>query len=124
MLTVSRHIDAPPDAVWRLLVDTEAWPKWGPTVAGGEIDGGEMTLGASGRVHTPVGVALPFRITEFIPGRRWAWSVAGVPATAHAVEPDGDGCRASMAAPWWAPAYLPVLAIALQRIDRMVTSAA
>jgi hypothetical protein len=46
--------------------------------------------------------------------------VAGVPATSHSVEPDGTGCRASMAAPWWAPAYLPVLAIALQRIDRMV----
>jgi uncharacterized protein YndB with AHSA1/START domain len=120
MLTVTRHIDAPAEAVWKLLVDTDAWPQWGPTVAGGEIDGGEMTLGASGRVHTPVGVSLPFRITEFIPGRRWAWSVAGVPATSHSVEPDGSGCRASMAAPWWAPAYLPVLAIALQRIDRMV----
>jgi hypothetical protein len=43
-----------------------------------------------------------------------------VPATAHAVQPDGNGCRASMSAPWWAPAYLPVLAIALARIDNMV----
>ena len=120
MLSVSRHIEAPADAVWQVLIDTDAWPQWGPTVSGGEIDGGEMKLGASGRVHTPVGVALPFRITEFIPGRRWAWSVAGVRATTHGVEPDGAGCRVSMAAPWWAPAYLPVLAIALQRIEKMV----
>ncbi|RDH80381.1 SRPBCC family protein [Mycolicibacterium moriokaense] len=120
MLSVSRHIDAPADAVWKVLVDTDAWPKWGPSVTGGEVDGGALALGATGRVHTPFGVALPFTITEFEPGRSWAWSVAGVPATAHAVEPDGTGCRASMSAPWWAPAYLPVLAVALARIDRMV----
>ena len=78
MLSVSRHIDAPADAVWKVLVDTDAWPKWGPTVSGGEVDGGVLTLGATGRVRTPLGVALPFTITEFEDGRRWAWSVAGV----------------------------------------------
>ena len=120
MLSVSRHIDAPADTVWKVLVDPEAWPQWGPTVAGAELDGGALTLGATGRVRTPIGVALPFTITEFEPGRRWAWAVAGVPATAHSVEPDGAGCVASMAAPWWAPAYLPVLAIALRRVEKMV----
>ena len=120
MLSVSRHIDAPADAVWQVLVDTDAWPRWGPSVARAEIDGDGLTLGATGRVHTPLGVALPFTVTEFEPGRRWAWTVAGVPATSHSVVPDGGGCRASMGAPWWAPAYLPVLAIALQRIEKMV----
>jgi uncharacterized protein YndB with AHSA1/START domain len=121
MLSVTRHIDAPAEAVWKVLTDLDAWPQWGPTVSGADLDGDELRLGASGRVHTPFGVALPFRITEFIPGRRWAWSVAGVPATAHGVEPVNDGCRASMAAPWWAPAYLPVLVIALQRIEKMLS---
>ncbi|OBK71806.1 SRPBCC family protein [Mycobacterium sp. 1274761.0] len=121
MLTISRQIDAPAAAVWKVLCDTDAWPKWGPTVSSGEIDGGTLTLGATGRVYTPVGVALPFTIIEFEPGRHWKWAVAGVPATAHGVEPTGTGCRATMSAPWWAPAYLPVLAIALQRIDRMVS---
>jgi uncharacterized protein YndB with AHSA1/START domain len=121
MLSVSRHIDASAEAVWTILCDTDAWPQWGPTVSGGEIDGDGLILGATGRVRTPIGVALPFTITEFEPGRRWTWAVAGVPATSHAVEPDDSGCRASMSAPWWAPAYLPVLVIALQRIDRMVS---
>jgi uncharacterized protein YndB with AHSA1/START domain len=120
MFSVSRHIDAPAAAVWKVLVDLDAWPRWGPTVSGADLDGDELTLGATGHVRTPVGLALPFEITDFDPGRRWAWSVAGVPATSHSVEPDGSGCLASMAAPWFAPAYLPVLAIALQRIDRMV----
>jgi uncharacterized protein YndB with AHSA1/START domain len=120
MPSVSRHIAAPANAVWTVLVDIDAWPQWGPSVSGAEIDGDELGLGATGRVYTPLGIALPFTVTEFEAGRSWAWSVAGVPATSHEVIPDGGGCRASMAAPWWAPAYVPVLAIALRRIEEMV----
>lgn len=119
MWTVSRKIPAPADVVWRLLVDLDAWPQWGPTVAGAELDSGGFELGATGRVWTPVGVPLPFTITELDPGRSWAWRVAGVPATHHGVEPTARGCRAWMSAPVWAPAYLPVLAVALRRIEKM-----
>jgi uncharacterized protein YndB with AHSA1/START domain len=124
MWTVSRTIEASADAVWHVLTDLDAWPRWGPTVAGAELDGSGFELGATGRVWTPVGVPLPFVISELDPGRTWAWNVAGVPATRHGVEPHGNGCRAWMSAPLWAPAYLPVLAIALRRIDDMATRAA
>jgi hypothetical protein len=110
--------------VWQLLVDLDDWPRWGPTVQRAELDGGVLTLGTKGRVWTPVGLPLPFEITEFVPGRSWAWQVAGVPATRHGVDPEDDGCRAWMSAPLWAPAYLPVLAIALQRIEAMAGSSA
>jgi hypothetical protein len=66
-------------------------------------------------------VPLPFTITEFEPVRRWAWQVAGVPATAHGVEPVDAGTRLYMSAPVWAAPYVPILAIALQRIDRMTS---
>ena len=123
MPTVDRLINASPAAVWSVLVDLDAWPQWGPTVSGAELlDGDELGLGERGKVWTPVGVALPFTITEFEPGRRWSWRVAGIPATAHSVEPTDRGTRASMSVPLWAPAYLAVCAIALQRIDRMVTA--
>ncbi|AFM14981.1 Polyketide cyclase / dehydrase and lipid transport [Mycolicibacterium chubuense NBB4] len=118
---MSRHIEAPSDVVWCLLTDLDAWPRWGPTVAGADLDAAQLQAGATGRVWTPVGVPLPFTITEFDPGRTWAWRVAGVPATRHGVEPDGAGCRAWMSAPTWAPAYLPVLAVALRRIEAMAT---
>jgi uncharacterized protein YndB with AHSA1/START domain len=122
MLTVDRVIQAAPAAVWAVLVDLDAWPKWGPTVAGAELlDSDELGLGERGKVWTPVGIPLPFTITEFEPGRSWAWQVAGVPATRHSVAPHDRGTRASMAAPVWAAAYLPILAVGLQRIDRMVT---
>jgi uncharacterized protein YndB with AHSA1/START domain len=122
MLPVRRHIDAPADAVWRVLTDLEAWPRWGVTVSRAELDGNVLTLGVSGRVWTPVGLPLPFEITEFVPGRSWGWRVAGVSATRHGVDPDGAGCRVWMSAPVWAPAYLPVLAIALRRIDAISRS--
>lgn len=105
--------------MWQILTDLDAWPKWGPTVAKAELDGAGFELGATGRVWTPVGVPLPFVISELDQGRTWAWNVAGVPATRHGVEPLDDGSRVWMSAPVWAPAYLPVLAIALRRIDAM-----
>lgn len=120
--TVDRYVAAPPSVVWDILVDLDYWPRWGPTVRRAEIEGGLLTLGVSGRVWPPVGPALPFTITEFVPGVRWVWRVAGVPATKHGVDPEGDGCRVWMSAPPWAPAYLPVLAIALGRIDEMAVS--
>ena len=120
MWTTSRDVDAPAETVWRILTDLAAWPRWGPTVTHAEVtNGSALRLGATGTVWTPVGVPLPFEVTEFEPGRRWAWRVAGVPATQHGVEPRGDGCRTWMSAPTWAPVYLPVLALGLRRIDAM-----
>ncbi len=121
--TVERAVAAPPDVVWALLTDLDAWPQWGPTVRSASIEGGAVVEGARGTVVTPVGVPLPFTVTEVLPGRRWSWAVAGVPATSHAVQPSGAGCVASMTAPLWAPAYVPVLEVALRRIERMATSA-
>jgi len=117
--TVQRHVQAAPDTVWRLLTDVRAWPVWGPSVRRATIDGGEVVVGARGTVWTVVGVPLPFVITDVDPEHCWTWSVAGVPATAHAVDPVLGGCVVSMSAPPWAPAYLPVLDVALRRLDRM-----
>jgi hypothetical protein len=121
MWTVSRRTTASADAVWRTLIDLDAWPEWGPTVQGADLDSDGFGLGATGRVYTPVGVALPFVISDFEPGRRWGWTVMGVPATKHGVEAVDGGSRVWMSAPLWAPAYLPVLQVALRRIDKMAS---
>ncbi len=123
MLTVDRAIAAPPSAVWDLLVDLDAWPKWGPTIRGARLDAPhtELAMGATGTVQTSLLVPAPFVVTDFEPGHHWAWKVAGVPATRHWVEPMGNGSRVGMAAPWWAAPYVTVCAIALRRIDAMLT---
>jgi uncharacterized protein YndB with AHSA1/START domain len=120
MLSTARTMSVPADSVWRVLTDLDAWPQWGPTVQRAELDDpGPLRLGSRGKVWTPIGVALPFEITEFDDGRVWAWKVAGVPATRHVVTPHSRGCRASFGVPLWAPAYLPVCALALKRIENL-----
>ena len=124
MLAVEKLITAPSAAVWNVLVDLDAWPKWGPTVSRARLDPPhtELALHATGTVHTSLGFAVPFVVTEFEPGRHWAWKVAGVPATHHRVEPVGSGARVTIAVPWWAAAYLAVCSIALHRIDAMLNT--
>lgn len=118
---VDRRIAAAPEAVWRLLTDLETWPLWGPSVRRAALrDGGTVLReGAQGTVWTAVGVALPFTVTEFIPGRRWDWTVAGVTATGHEVTSTTSGCVVRFSTPWWAAAYLPVCAAALSRIEKL-----
>ncbi|MCW2520506.1 MAG: Polyketide cyclase / dehydrase and lipid transport [Mycobacterium sp.] len=123
MLTTARTIAAAPEAAWHVLTDLDAWPRWGPTVQRAELsDPGALRLGSRGKVWTPVGVALPFEVTEFDDGHAWAWKVAGVPATRHAVTPAPGGCRVSFGVPIWAPVYLTVCAIALKRIEDLATA--
>jgi hypothetical protein len=124
MLSVDRFIAAPPSVVWNLLVDLDAWPEWGPSVSSAWLDAPHTRLArdVTGTVRMSFGVAVPFTVTEFEPGRHWAWRVAGIPATHHRVEPAENGARASMATPWWAAGYLTVCAIALRRIDYISTS--
>ncbi len=117
--SISRSIAAPPDVAWRLLTDLDAWPQWGPSVSGASLDTDELRLGSRGAVHTRAGVSLPFEVTVFEDGRRWAWKVAGVTATDHWVEATPEGCRVTFGVPWWAPGYLAVCAIALRRIERL-----
>lgn len=120
---VQRHLDATVESVWRVLTDIDQWPRWGPSVRRAELRGGGrlLTADAQGTVWTAVGLALPFRVTEFDEGRRWGWTVAGVPATGHEVLAAPGGCLVRFTTPWWAGAYLPVCAAALARIDKMVS---
>ena len=120
--SVDRYLAAPPSTVWDVLVDVAAWPQWGPSVRRASLRDGatELSLGTRGDVWTAVGVRMPFVITEFDPGHRWRWTVAGVPATGHQITPVGGGCLVRFEVPWWATAYLPVCAAALVRIEKLM----
>ena len=122
---ISRTIDAPPAAVWDLLVDLQRWPQWGPSVRSATIDDDHLRLGSLGSVVTVAGVSLPFEVTHFVPGRSWSWKVAGIPATDHAVEPLGDDrCRLTFGVPAVAAGYLVVCRVALRRLDEMARATA
>ena len=117
---VTRDIAAPPGVLWRLLVDTDRWSDWGPTVRAVELDAPCLSSGSRGRVQTAVGLWVPFEITRFEEGRAWSWKVGGVPATEHTVEAVNElNCRVAFGAPWVATPYLAVCLIALGRLDRL-----
>ena len=117
-LWVRRDVDAPAAVLWELLVNPERWSSWGPSVRGAVLHGLDLRLGSRGVVTTVAGLRLPFEITAYERGARWAWSVAGVPATDHTVTPLGPGrCRVSFGAPWVAAPYLAICRMALSRLD-------
>jgi uncharacterized protein YndB with AHSA1/START domain len=120
---VTREIDAPASVVWDVVVDLDQWPSWGPSVRSAQLDGGGRRLseGATGSVTTPVGVSVPFVVTEWADAERWTWDVAGLPATTHVVRSTGrESCRLTFAVPWFAAPYLAVCRVALGRIARIV----
>lgn len=113
-----RDINAPADVLWRLITDLEAWSSWGPTVRAVDLRSERLEPGALGTVTTVLGAELGFEITEYEDGSRWAWKVAGVPATNHTVESLGaHRCRVGFGVPWPAAPYLAVCYLALQRLD-------
>ena len=121
---VFAEIDAPAATVWDVLVDLEAWPGWGPSVRRASVEGGALMAGAHGRVVTALGVSVPFEVTAFEPGVRWAWKVGGINATDHRVEPLGpDRCRLGFGVGWPAAPYLVVCRIALNRIEEIAMEA-
>lgn len=112
---------APAAAAWELLTDTRRWPEWGPSVTNVESAERYIGPGASGRVQTIIGLWLPFRISEYVAGRRWSWEVAGIPATGHRVEALGPGhCRVVFEVPLLAAPYLAVCRLAAERIRRIL----
>lgn len=120
-IVVSRRIDAPPERVWDLLVDTRRWPDWGPSVLDVEARTRRIEAGTSGRVRTVSGRWVPFTVTR-VSRWSWAWRIGPVQATGHRVTPDGDGCRAGFEVPIYAFPYVLVCWWALRRIERLATA--
>ncbi|MGF1598061.1 MAG: SRPBCC family protein [Acidimicrobiales bacterium] len=115
---VHRDIFSPSTTLWALLTELDRWPQWGPTVRRAVLVGDRLEKGARGTVTTVFGVRLPFEITAYDEGTRWAWRVAGVQATDHTVTTLGpERCRVGFGVPWPAAPYLAVCRVALDRLE-------
>lgn len=116
---IDRRIDAPVEATWDVLIDTERWPEWGPSVRSVACADRRIRDGSTGRIRTVGGVEPSFEITTF-ESHRWAWRVARIPATGHRVERLDRGCRVVFELPALAAGYAPVYRVALSRIGELV----
>jgi hypothetical protein len=124
MIRTDLEIPVPAAFGWRLLTDTEAWPRWGPSVIAVDAPARLIGPGMRGRVQTTLGLWLPFEITDWQAGCRWRWRVAGLPATGHTVAEVGPArCRITFEIPTWAPFYVPVCRAALRRLHKLALAA-
>lgn len=114
---VSCRVSAPRGRVWQLLLDTERWPEWGPSVREVESPNRYVEARTRGRMRTPVGW-VPFQVTT-CSDYRWTWEVAGVPATGHRVDATSHDCVAVFEIPVWAAGYAPVCRRALMKIQAL-----
>jgi len=90
-------MEAPPQDVWRSLIDAGAWPEWYPNAANVTVydaPDGRLFAGAKFRWKT-FGVTINSRVEEFEPTTRIAWSACAFGLEVyHAwlITPKGEGC--------------------------------
>ena len=123
MHTVERIIEAPNARVWSIIVDTQLWPEWGPSVKQVDYDARWIFSGARGRLQTPIGIWLPFVITTFEDHHYWGWKVAGIRATGHRLESLGPcRCKLSFEIPYGAFFYAAICKQAMEKISFLATA--
>ncbi|MEW9624702.1 SRPBCC domain-containing protein [Rhodanobacter geophilus] len=68
-------VKAPPEVVWKLLVDAEHWAHYFPAENHVRILSGESELALGTRYsRVTVGYPMSLVVTECVPGRRLAWA--------------------------------------------------
>jgi uncharacterized protein YndB with AHSA1/START domain len=116
----SIEIAAPVNTVWPLLAEFRWWPSWGPTVRAVVADATSVAPGTRGRIQTPIGMWVPFEITNVEPERSWNWTVAGIRATGHHVTAlDPGRTRVDFTVSGWLAPYAVVLNAGLRNLKRL-----
>ena len=120
-ISVERKFKASPKRVWDLITDTTKWRLWGPTVRMLTSSDRYIRKGTWGKVFTPIGLNVPFLITEYEYRYYWAWEVAGIRATGHQLIPTHHEFLHSRlrVAPFWMP-YVIVCRAALKRMSNLL----
>lgn len=97
----SRHVDAPPERVWEVMVDVARWPEWSPTVTSAErLDDGPLGVGSRVTLRQPRLGKATWTVTEVVAGRGFTWEARapGLRSVAtHEVVAEGDGSRVRLA---------------------------
>jgi uncharacterized protein YndB with AHSA1/START domain len=94
------EVAAPPEDVWSVLVDVEAWPKWTASMSNVQLrTPGPLRLGSVAQVRQPRLAPTTMTVTEYKDGRSFAWSTGNRWLTTvgdHRVEPAAEGSRVTL----------------------------
>jgi uncharacterized protein YndB with AHSA1/START domain len=98
--SISVDIDAPPERVWAVMQDTEAWPQWTASVTEVKrLDTGHFDVGSRVRIKQPKLPPVVWTVDAIDPGRFFTWvaGAAGFRTTAvHRIEPTTTGSRVTL----------------------------
>ena len=93
-------VAAPPEGVWSVLVDVEAWPSWTPSMSRVElVTPGPLRLGSVAKVRQPRLAPATFTVTQYDEGKSFAWSTGNrlLRSTGdHRIDPAGEGSRVTL----------------------------
>ncbi len=92
-------IDAPPELVWRVLIDVERWPEWTPSVTTVQrIETGMFRTGSNVRIKQPRLPLMMWKVSALTPHEAFTWTSRsrGVNTVArHVIKGrEGGGTRA------------------------------
>jgi hypothetical protein len=78
MATRSLEVTGPldPAAVWERYAVPAHWPDWLPQIERVELSTPRLAPGATGRLHAPMGISIPFTVDDVDDAaRRWSWHI-------------------------------------------------
>ena len=97
---ITVDISAPPDVVWAVLADVEAWPEWTASVTSVRKEtAGPLQVGSRVRLEQPKLPPTVWTVSELVEGERFAWTASsrGVRTRAdHRVVGRPDGSQATL----------------------------
>jgi hypothetical protein len=115
-------ISASPDQIWPFLAEFDRWPQWGISISAVESEAQQIASGVTGRVRTRLGLWLPFTINRVDAHSFWDWTVAGVRATEHYLNPRSGYTQVGFTAPWLVAPYTLAMNASLRKLKQLVES--
>ena len=122
---MSSIVNAPPEAVWPLVIDVERWPDINPSYRSlRRVDSGALQVGSEAIIKQRGLPKARWRVTAMEPGRSFTWETnnGGVTTVAtHIVERDVAGSNVTLALRVSGPLARVTHAIYGRRIRRFLS---
>lgn len=119
--SISVDINTPVDRVFEVMIDTDRWAEWTPSVKSiKRLDTGAFRVGSRAVIRQPKLPPALWTITEITPGHSFTWEnrAPGIRVIAHHfADPTATGSRATLTL-----RYQGVLARLLSAITRGITN--